>query len=195
MRVPSCDPAQSTFRASDTQGTRYAALLDFVAQQAAWWACVLLVRHGFSASAALPSLLVAAGAVWTRGRPALLLGALAAAIGFALDTALIQLGSVSFPSRLGAHVTTAWMVGLWAALGTAFTGSLAWLQQRGVLLAAGLGGVAGLFAYRAGAALGVLNIDRSVSATLFIGAGWALAIAMLRVAALRACTAPNPERS
>jgi hypothetical protein len=180
--------------ASAAAKPRYAALLDFVAQQAAWWSAVLLVRNGFEAGAALPSLFVVWLAVALRGRTTLLLAALAGALGFVVDTALVQLHAIAFPAAANAQFTSAWMVALWCAFGTAFTESMAWLSARSFVFTAALGGSAGLFAYRAGASLGVLSLGDTPASWVSIIVGWALAISALCVATRRLQHQASQER-
>lgn len=161
------------------------ALLDLAAQQGAFWGAVLLVRNGHGASACLPSLLVVALAVWLRGPNTLGLAALAGMLGFVADTSLVQLRAIAFPHDGGAQLTPMWMVALWCAFGTAFSGSMAWLGARGPVFSAAIGGIGGLLAYRSGASLGVLAIGNAPGAWLAIVVAWAAAVALLRLAALQ----------
>ena len=161
------------------------ALLDFVGQQAVWWSAVAAVRFHQESLAAIPAVVFVALVTRLRGRAVLLLAASGAAIGFAVDTALVQAGELSFPSHAGAQATTVWMVGLWAAFALAFSGSLAWLTRRGWFAALLFGAVAGVVAVRAGASLGVLRVSPSLGALPAIAAAWALAVSALRLVARR----------
>jgi hypothetical protein len=159
------------------------ALLDAVAQQLAWWATVLLVRTHASAAALLPTAVLVALSVTSRGRATALLSLVAAGYGFVLDTLLLHAHVLAFTGAPGASVTQPWMVGLWAGFGASFTASLAWLCASRASLAASLGAGAGVFAYRAGVSLGVLELVPSALGYLAIGAGWALAVSLLRALA------------
>jgi len=99
--------------------------------------------------------------------------AAAAAYGFATDSALAAAGLAAF--RGGAGASTAWMAGLWAAFGVGLTASLR--------AAAAL---AGPLAYRAGAALGALELHGPAAwpaVALRWGAGVWLLVRIARSAA------------
>jgi hypothetical protein len=160
-------------------------LLDAVAQQLAWWATVLLVRNHANTAAPLPTALLVAVSVATRGRATALLSLVAAGYGFALDTLLLHAHVLALSAAPGSSVTQPWMVGLWAGFGASFTASLTWLCARRAGLAASLGAGAGVLAYRAGTSLGVLELAPSALGYLAVGAGWALAVSLLRAVALR----------
>jgi len=164
-----------------TSGT--AALVDLAGQQVVWWAAVAALRLGVEPVAALPALGLVALTARVRGPGVVTLASAGAVIGFLLDTALVRAGALSFPGHPGAQVTTAWMVGLWAAFAIAFSASMAWITRRGTLVALLFGAAAGALAYRAGASLGVLAIGSG--GLLPIACGWALAVAALRAVARR----------
>jgi len=170
---------------------RYRSLIDLAGQQAVWWSAVGLVQTGHSELAALPALAFVGASSWVFGVAALQLAGIGALLGAVLDTLLVQAGCLRFPSDPGRPLTTLWMVGLWAAFGLAFSGSMGWLVRRGPVIAVLFGVVAGTLAYRAGARLGPLAIAEGPSATLAIAACWALAMLALRWTARRLVPAPG----
>lgn len=151
--------------------------------QIAWFACVLGAAQGrpaLGAGAAL-GLTVLHIALSGRVRRELAIVLFAAALGFVLDSALVQLELVSFP--VGTVVTGTspyWMVALWMSFATTLNVSLSWLGRRRAL-AALLGGVGGPAAYSAGAALGAVQVAASVAAYIKITMMWAVAMPVLLV--------------
>jgi hypothetical protein len=160
-------------------------ILDAVAQQAAWWAAVMLASRGHGALAPVAPLLLAvlhlALRPEARGRIAAC-AALAGLFGLATDTLWARSGLLAFAGAGG--WAPAWMVALWAAFGVALTASLRsaarWPLGRLALAAA----VAGPLAYRAGSALGALALDGgAVTALVAVAAQWALGVPLLSVLA------------
>jgi hypothetical protein len=167
---------------------------DLAGQQLVWWSAVGLVVTGHELVATLPALAYVAVSTWANGRRALALAMLGALIGFFLDTALVRAGAIRFQNHPGGLLTTPWMVGLWATFGVAFSASMAWLSRRGWRAALLFGAVAGVLAYRSGAALGVLALGPGSTAYLLIGAGWALAVRLLHAAAAKLAPQSNAGR-
>ncbi|MEX2575853.1 MAG: DUF2878 domain-containing protein [Halofilum sp. (in: g-proteobacteria)] len=138
-----------------------------------WFGCVLSAAHGQPwLGPALIAVLVAIHLtrVDARRRESLTLVS-AAAVGYALDSALVLAGAFDFPPAavVGAP-TTVWMVALWVNFATAINGALYWLGGR-PWLAAALGLIGGPMAYYGGVRLGALLLPH--------GSGYMLALVAL----------------
>jgi hypothetical protein len=160
-------------------------LISFVAFQLCWFACVVGASRGLPWLGPVVVAVFAAAHLWTTpaGRPRAgqtwLLG-LAAAIGYAADSALVLAGVLSFPphASLG-WPSSAWMVALWVAQAATLTGAMSWLADR-YLLGAVFGAVGGPLAYLAGVRLGAAILGPSQTAALIVvAAEWALAMPLL----------------
>ena len=151
-------------------------VVNFVAYQIAWLACVLGGAH------ALPWLGVAITAVAvaihlalvsTPGRDALLILAVAA-IGAFWDGLLAGLGLLQYPSGMVLPwLAPVWIIALWAGFATLLPVSLRWLLGRG-WLAALFGAVGGPLAYYAGMKLGAVSFPDPVAAFAALAGGWAI---------------------
>ena len=173
-------------------GRAAAVWLDVLAEQAAWWGCVLLARSGQEGLAvAAPALYVAAHLATRTGRSRglIALAAVAAAIGFAGDTALVQAGFLGFPESAGAAGwSRPWMAALWASFAVSTTLSLRWLARRPLVVVAALGALAGPLAYAAGARLGALTLSAWAPAAVCVE--WLAAAPLLVVCARRLDAVP-----
>jgi hypothetical protein len=160
-------------------------VISFVAFQLCWFACVAGASRGLPWLGPVVVAVFAAAHLWATpaGRPragqAWLL-ALAGAIGYAADSALVVSGVLSFPphASLG-WPSSVWMVALWVAQAATLTGAMPWLAGRYVVGAL-VGGLSSPFAYLAGARLGAAILGPSQSAALVvIAVEWALAMPLL----------------
>jgi hypothetical protein len=160
-------------------------VISFVAFQLCWFACVVGASRGLPWLGPVVVAVFAAAHLWATpaGRPragqAWLL-ALAGAIGYAADSALVVSGVLSFPphASLG-WPSSVWMVALWMAQAATLTGAMPWLAGRYVVGAL-VGGLSSPFAYLAGAQLGAAILGPSQSAALVvIAVEWALAMPLL----------------
>lgn len=170
---------------------RRLALLDAAAQQSAWWWAALLAAHGQAAlAAALPLAVVALHlALRPDARAAVLAAALGAALyGVATDALLVALGLLAFPVG---GAPPAFMVALWAVFGAGLTASLRALAGWPPGAVAIAAAVAGPLAYRAGAALGALQLSGGGAAMAAIAAQWALGLPLLAALARRASATPG----
>ena len=167
---------------------RIQTLTDVAAQQGAWWFAMLMVRSGRASIAWIGTALIVLGHLGfsqsRRGR-ILAIALFASALGLTVDSTLRALGAVEFPSATSALLPPAWMVGLWAAFGVSFLRSLSWLPTLPLWTLGPLGGAAGVIAYRAGAALGVLDVEPSLQGHGSVAFAWALAIVSLSLFARR----------
>jgi hypothetical protein len=163
------------------------AILDALAQQAAWWWAVLLAARGHAGlAAALPIAVVAAHlALRPEARAPLLAAPIGAALyGFATDGLLVSLGLLGFP---GGGAPPAFMVALWAVFGAALTASLRSLASWRAWAVALVAAIAGPLAYRGGAALGALGLPAGDAAGMAaVAVQWAVGLPLLAAVARRA---------
>lgn len=155
--------------------TRGAILLNFVAFEIGWFACVLgAARHQLPLGLAITALillgsLLLARRAWPRQ---LLLLALVALIGFVWDSALSLAGLTVYPTTVfGYLLAPAWIAALWALFAMTLDVSLRWLQGRTVL-AIVLGAIAAPLSYYGGARLGALILPRPALGLWAEGVGW-----------------------
>lgn len=166
---------------------------NILAFQAGWFACVLGAAAGRPALGSAIALVVVTVHVATAPHPPreLLLVAAAAVVGLVADTALLQLGVLSFPTgTLIEGVTPYWMLALWMVFATTLNVSLGWLRDR-PLLAMSMGVIAGPLAYLAGARLGALVIVSPMAAAIGVACVYAIALPLLLALADR-LRAPTP---
>ncbi len=162
-------------------------LLNFIAFQVAWFACVL----GGANDRALAGTMVVAAviglhlALAQRPLPEALLIAVAAVIGLAWDSGLVALGLMSYPSgNFAPGLAPYWIVAMWALFATSLNLSMAWLKDR-PWMAALFGAVGGPLAYLAGERLGGLQMPDPVLALGAQALGWAVLLPMLTRLATR----------
>lgn len=161
--------------------------LNVILFQLGWFACVLGAAHGQSWVGALAA---AAIVGWHLARaaqpkPELALIAVAAALGAAFETVLVQTGWVHFNAGVLVEGTAPyWMIALWALFATTLNVSLRAMRSR-LGLAALLGALGGPAAYYAGARLGALEFAAAGAALAAVSAGWAMATPALLGAARR----------
>lgn len=151
-------------------------LVQFVAFQAAWFACVLGAARG------TPWIGMAAVAlVWGSQiafSPArcqdIILALTAAALGLLWDTAMLRTGVVVYASPGPvSDWAPGWIWALWILLSTILREPLRWLHGRS-LLSALVGGVGGALSYWSAVRLGAGTFDNLSRALLVLGAGWAI---------------------
>jgi hypothetical protein len=151
-------------------------LINFVAYQVAWLACVLGGANGLPwAGVAVTAVAVAIHLVLVRspGRDAVLILAVAA-IGAVWDGLLAGLGLLQYPSGMVLPwLAPVWIIALWAGLATTLHVSLRWLLGRW-RLAALFGAVGGPLAFYAGMRLGAVSFPDPVAALLALAVGWSV---------------------
>ena len=158
-----------------------------IAYQAVWFACVAGAAHDLPWVGALAAALVVGVhlALVDGWELDLKLIALAALIGFAVDSALASAGLLQFRSGVWiAGWTTYWMVALWIAFATTLRHSLRWLVSR-PWAAACAGALGGPLAYYAGARLNALQLQSFASTLIAIGILWGAALWTLATVASR----------
>ena len=156
------------------------ALASFVWLQVGWFACVLGPLRGvpwLGPAVVLVGLALHVARQEGRRRELVVLAG-AAAVGFAVDTALLRTGAIAIG---GASVSPLWLVALWPnfAATTGRDGSLQALARRPVL-AALVGAVGGPAAYAGGARLGAIALGASTAAALAaVAVAWTLFVPAL----------------
>ena len=160
-------------------------ILNLVLFQAGWLACVWGAAYGYAAEGVLAALAIVAWHVSRAAEPRreAALAAIAAAVGFAFESLLLQSGWV----RVEAGVY--WLVILWALFATTLNYSLRALQPR-PWIAAAVGAIGGPLAYYAGARIGAIDFVQPAAMLAALAAGWALATPALLSLARRLQAAP-----
>ena len=155
--------------------------VNFAAFQIGWFACVLGAANGMPWAGVAVALVVAAWHLTraTRPWPELALLAIAAAIGFVWDSALVMQGWIEYPDgTLVAGTAPVWIVAMWVVFATTLNVSLGWLK-RSLPLAIAFGAVGGPLAYVAGGKLGGLSFLQQTPALIALALGWALITPLL----------------
>ena len=162
-------------------------LLNIIAFQIGWFACVLGGAHGWPWLGVVVTAIVVALHLYRAPRPrteAVLIG-LSGLLGFAADSLLTGMGLLRFTSgQFHAHFAPYWMVAMWILFGTTLNVALGWLKPR-LGLAALLGAAAGPLAYYGGAKLGGVSFDNPLASLLAVAGAWTLAMPLLLVIASR----------
>jgi hypothetical protein len=173
-------------------------LVNFVAFQLGWFACVLGGANDLALAGTLAVAVVVGMhlAMAQRPGPEALLIAVAAAVGLAWDSTLVALGLMSYPSgNFAAGLAPHWIIAMWALFATSLNLSMGWLKGRPGL-AALFGAVGGPLAYLAGERLGGLQMPDPVMALGAQAIGWAVILPLLtRLAARLDGFGPAPAAS
>ena len=162
-------------------------VLNFVACQLAWSACVLGGANGRPLAGALVAAAVIGLhlALARRPAPEALLILAASLIGLVWDSALIAIGLFTYPSGiLVPGLAPYWMIALWAVFATSLNLSMGFLKGR-LWLAALVGGIGGPVSYLAGGRLGGLEMSDPVLALGAQALGWAVLLPVLTHLAAR----------
>lgn len=162
-------------------------LLNFIAFQIGWFACVLGGAHGWPWLGVFVTAAIVALHLYRAARPqaeaALILSS--GLLGFIADSLLTGMGLLHFPSgQFHPHIAPWWMAALWMAFATTFNVSLRWLKPRSGL-AALLGAVAGPLAYYGGAKLGGVSLIDPLASLIAVAGVWTLAMPLLLIIAAR----------
>jgi hypothetical protein len=174
-------------------------VVNAVAYQIAWFACVLGGAHEMPWVGTLTAVAVAGWNISRAAQPAaeLKLALLVVVLGLTVDATLINTVHIAFTSGtwlsgFGPH----WMLALWLCFATTLNVSLRWITAR-PLVAVPFGAFGGPLAYLAGAKLGALSMPDSAMALPAIGIAWALAMLVMTYAAARfnGATLPTAEHS
>ena len=162
-------------------------VLNFIAFQVAWLACVL----GGANDRSMAGTMVVVAAIGLhltlaqRPRPEALLIAAATVVGLAWESWVVALGLMSYPTgNIAPGLAPYWIVAMWALFATSLNLSMAWLKGR-PWLAAVFGAVGGPLAYLAGERLGGLQMPEPLLALGVQALGWAVMLPMLTRLAAR----------
>ena len=164
-----------------TAPTRTVQAANFIVFQAAWFAAVLGAAHRLPLWGTAAVIAAIAWHLGVSARPAheAWLVGLASVIGFGVETAMVGLGHVRYPSgQPVAGLPPYWMVALWALLAIALNVTMRWLKPR-LWLAALFGAVGGPLSFVGGVELGGAEfVDRS-AALWTMACAWALLMPLL----------------
>lgn len=156
-------------------------LINLLAFQIGWFACVLGAANGYPWLGPVVVMLVVAlhlGRV-AQPQPELMLIAIAGLLGVLFDSALARTNWVTYPNGiLLAGTAPYWIVTMWLSFATTLNVSLRWLRSR-VWAAAAIGAIGGPISYLAGQQFGALEFLFPAGALAFLAIGWALVIPAL----------------
>lgn len=162
-------------------------LINFIAFQVGWFACVLGGAHQLPWLGAAVVPIVVAIHLAVAARPldeAMLIGS-AAVLGFVWDSALVAAGLLIYPSGvLLPGIAPYWIGAMWINFATTLNVTLRWLKGRW-RLAGIFGAFGGPLAYYAGAKLGAVSFSNDVTALVTLGLGWAFLFPVLMGLAAR----------
>lgn len=162
-------------------------LLNIIAFQIGWFACVLGGAHGWPWLGVVVTAVVIALHLYRAPRPrmeAMLIG-VSGLLGLIADSLLTGIGLLRFPSgQLHAQLAPYWMVAMWMLFATTLNVSLGWLKPR-LGLAALLGMIAGPLAYYGGAKLGGVSFANPLASLLAVAGVWTLAMPLVLIIANR----------
>lgn len=168
-------------------------LINFVAFQVGWFACVLGGAHQLPWLGTLLVSIIIAVHLSRASRPGaeLSLVLLAIAIGSVWDSYLVWRGWLEYPSgTLIPDTAPHWILAMWGVFATTLNVSLRWLKQRW-LIAILSGAIAGPLAYYAGARLGGVVFADQTTALIALGLGWAVLMPLLMALSQRLDGFPN----
>ena len=181
--------------ASAAKPTRTVQLTNFIVFQSAWFAAVLGAAHQLPLWGTAAVLAAFAWHLAVSARPAeeAKLFAVVCLIGFVVETGMVLIGQVSYPS--GQPVATLapyWMVALWGLLAIALNVTMRWLKRR-YLLAAVLGAVTGPASFVSGVKLGGAQFIHAMPALAVMACTWAVLMPALMWLSLRFDGVAVPE--
>jgi len=168
-------------------------VVNFVAFQVGWFACVLGGAYHLPwLGTILVSVIIAVHVSRaSRPRAELSLVLLAISIGSVWDSYLVWQGWLEYPSgTLIADTAPHWILAMWGVFATTLNVSLRWLKQRW-LIAIVSGAIAGPLAYYAGARLGGVVFTDETTALIALGLGWAVLMPLLMALSQRLDGFPN----
>ncbi len=163
------------------------SLINFVAFQTGWFACVLSAAHGAPWVGFLVICVIVVSHVITAEDPTheMRLVALAMMLGLTFDSILLNSGWVRYPGgMIFAGIAPYWILAMWALFSTTLSLSMSWLKNK-PLLASFMGAVFGPLSYLAGQRMGAIELLNFNSAMIALAVIWALAMPILTRAASR----------
>ena len=162
-------------------------LVNFIAFQAGWFACVLGAANGLPWLGSLLVCLIVALHIRSADRPnhELQLLVLAVVLGLVFDSLLVSSGWVRYPSGMMiAGIAPYWILAMWALFSTTLNLSMGWLKSS-LVLASVMGAVFGPLSYLAGERLGAIVLVDVQSSMIMLAVIWALVMPILIFAANR----------
>ena len=168
-------------------------LINFIAFQIGWFACVLGGAHQLPWFGTLLVGIIIAIHLSRASQPRaeLFLILIAIAIGSIWDSFLVWNGWLEYPSgTLIPDMAPHWILAMWGIFATTLNLSLRWLKGRW-LLALVSGAIAGPLAYYAGARLGGVIFSEQATALIALSLGWAVLMPLLVALSQRFDGFPN----
>jgi hypothetical protein len=156
-------------------------LINFVAFQLGWFACVLGAAKGLPW---LGPVMVAAVvalhlAMARRPLPELYLVLAAMVLGLVADSLLLATGWLNYSVGLWLPgLAPYWIIAMWALFATTLNVSMGWMRGRPVLTVL-MGAVGGPLSYLAGEKLGAIELTQPIHALAALALAWAIAMPLL----------------
>jgi hypothetical protein len=156
-------------------------LINFIAFQVGWFACVLGAANGMPWLG--PIVVTAAVALHLararRPLPELWLVCCAMVFGLVADSLLLATGWLSYPAGLWLPgLAPYWIVAMWALFATTLNVSMGWMRGR-PLLTFLMGAVGGPLSYLAGQKLGAIDLNPPGYALAALALAWGVAMPLL----------------
>lgn len=156
-------------------------LFNFAAFQVGWFSAVIGAARGmpWAGPAVIAIVIFAHLLMARRPRQELTLILICGLIGAALDSVLVYVGWVAYPSGyLFTNAAPYWIVAMWMLFGTTLNVSMNWLKGR-PLLAFAFGLVGGPLAYYTGYKLGGISFGDLRAAMIALALGWGVVMPVL----------------
>ncbi len=162
-------------------------LVNFIAFQVGWFACVVGAANGMSWAGVLVAGLVIGLhlAIAAGPRQELRLVLVALVMGLVFDSLLVMSGWLQYAGGAAfAGMAPVWILAMWALFATTLNVSMGWLKNKPGL-AVLMGAIFGPLSYMAGQRLGALVFVDFKAAIITLMFTWALAMPLLMLAAAR----------
>ena len=162
-------------------------LLNFVAFQVGWFSAVLGAANDvpWAGPVVIAAVIALHLLVVKRPLTELTLILTCGLIGAVMDSALVAVGWVSYPTGLiFENAAPYWIIAMWMLFATTLNLSLGWLKPR-KFVGALFGLIGGPLAYYTGFKLGGIVFEDFAAAMIALGVGWAAVVPVLLVLAER----------
>lgn len=163
------------------------SLINYVAFQIGWLACVLGAAHGRPLLGLMVAVLMIAMHLgmasrrWTEAKLLIYCGA----IGTVFDSLLLATGWVSYPNgEWLPGLAPYWIVAMWFLFASTLNLSMGWLKGR-KYLAAFMGALGGPLSYIAGQNLNAIRLEQPEAALILVAVSWAIMMPALCALAQR----------
>ena len=163
------------------------SLINYVAFQIGWFACVLSAAHGRPVLGLMMALLLLGLhlALATQFWPEVKLMLACAVIGVTFDSLLLASGWISYPNgEWIPGLAPFWIVAMWLLFAATLNLSMAWMKGR-MVLASVMGLIGGPLSYIAGQELGAIRLEQPEAALMAIAIAWAGLMPLLCLLAQR----------